>query len=160
MNHRHAFSCLTILVTLGLTLLAWRGRDRSSTAQEPSVPTPAATTDDHPERFQQFARPFVQQYCERCHNADTMKSGVRLDQLSATPEDKQLFLLKNLLQQVGDEAMPPDDELQPSDLERTRFVEWIQETMAAAIAQPTAQWIGPAANRVAVPQHAARFAEA
>jgi len=82
--------------------------------------------------FKQQVQPLVTQFCERCHNADEMKSGVRVDGLSAVPEDKQLFLLKGILQQVEDGAMPPEDEPQPTAEQRRVLVNWINDTTTAA----------------------------
>ena len=137
MNHRRSLTQLRILAALGMTLLAWRGQECPAAGQETPASEPAATNVDHPRQFQEFVQPLVKQYCERCHNADTMKSGIRLDQLSATPEDKQLFLWQNILRQVSDEAMPPGDELQPTDQQRKRFVQWIEGMMADALVRDT-----------------------
>lgn len=83
-------------------------------------------------RFKQQVQPLVEKFCVRCHNADEMKSGVRVDGLSAVPEDKQLFLLNGIRQQIDDGAMPPEDEPQPSTQQRRELVNWINDTVAAA----------------------------
>jgi len=66
-----------------------------------------------------------------------MKSGVRVDQLTAIPTDRQLFLLKEIRKQVDDEAMPPEDEPQPTAEERKLLTEWISSTMTAALKRET-----------------------
>ena len=82
--------------------------------------------------FASQIQPLLTKYCLRCHNAEKMKSGVRLDQLNDALEDKQLFLWKDVLTQVADEAMPPEDELQPAAAERRLLAEWIRQAMLAA----------------------------
>jgi hypothetical protein len=90
-----------------------------------------AAAADAPE-FNSQIQPLIQKYCLRCHNADNMKSGVRVDGLTADPEDRQLFLLKGLHRQIDEGAMPPVEEPQPTDDERKRLVDWMSRTMAAA----------------------------
>lgn len=85
--------------------------------------------------FRQYVRPFIQEHCLRCHNAETMESGIRLDQLSATPDDRQLFLWDAIRRQLDDGAMPPEDEPQPTDDERQRIADWIPRAMTEAAAR-------------------------
>jgi Protein of unknown function (DUF1592)/Protein of unknown function (DUF1588)/Protein of unknown function (DUF1587)/Protein of unknown function (DUF1595)/Protein of unknown function (DUF1585)/Planctomycete cytochrome C len=77
----------------------------------------------------------LQEFCVRCHNAETMKSGVRLDQLTADFAENQLFLWKDVLAQISDEAMPPEDEKQPTAVQRENWVQSIREAMNAARAR-------------------------
>jgi hypothetical protein len=57
--------------------------------------------------FQEDVRPLLARYCVRCHNAEEMKSGIRVDLLDDTLDDRRLFLLKELHEQLSDGAMPP-----------------------------------------------------
>ncbi|MDG2128350.1 MAG: DUF1587 domain-containing protein, partial [Fuerstiella sp.] len=68
----------------------------------------------------------------RCHTEEKMEAGVRLDQLDGSREDRHLFLWKDILKQVEDEAMPPEDEPQPTAIERQLLVDWIQQTLVTA----------------------------
>lgn len=77
-------------------------------------------------------QPLIQEFCLRCHNAETMKSGIRLDQLTADFADNQLFLWKDVLNQISDESMPPDDEKQPTTQQRETLVNSIRDAMNAA----------------------------
>jgi len=86
--------------------------------------------------FDGRAKPFLKQYCVRCHNAEKMSSGVRVDQLDAALEDRQLRLWKAMREQIADEAMPPEDEPQPSSVERQRMVEWIEQALNVARSRP------------------------
>ena len=82
--------------------------------------------------FKATIQPLVQKYCQRCHNVDKMTSGIRVDQLDGALEDRHLFLWKDILKQVDDEAMPPEDEPQPTVQERKLLVDWIRGAMAKA----------------------------
>ncbi len=77
-------------------------------------------------------QPLMKEFCVRCHNAETTKSGVRLDQLAADFPDNQLFLWKDVLAQISDEAMPPEEEKQPTAEQRELWVRAIQDAMNAA----------------------------
>jgi hypothetical protein len=58
--------------------------------------------------FQERVQPLLKKFCLKCHDADKQKSGIRLDTLNSGLVDKQLFLLKHVLAQLEDEAMPPE----------------------------------------------------
>lgn len=92
----------------------------------------AATAEAEAKAFGERIQPLLATYCVRCHNADNMKSGVRVDQLTGTPEDQHLPLWKAILEQVGDEAMPPPDEAQPTADQRSLLVDWIRQALVTA----------------------------
>ena len=98
---------------------------------------PISATSTEATAFNEQIQPLLQKYCARCHNADDMQSGVRVDQLTATPEDRQLFLLKAIQKQVEDGAMPPSDELQFTSEQRRTLNDWIVSTITAARARDT-----------------------
>lgn len=75
--------------------------------------------------FEQHIKPFLNKYCHRCHNVDDMQSGIRVDQLSAEIEDRQIPLLNGMQKQVADGTMPPEDEPQPTNEERKLLDTWI-----------------------------------
>ena len=64
--------------------------------------------------FTAQVEPLLQKYCLRCHNADNMKSGIRVDQLDGSLQDRHLFLWRDIGKQLGEAAMPPADEPQPT----------------------------------------------
>ena len=107
-----------------------------ATAQDAPA-TPASGISTEVIAFNEQIQPLLQKYCTRCHNADNMKSGVRVDQLTATPEDRQLFLLKAIQKQVEDGVMPPADELQFPAEQRRTLNDWISSTITAARARDT-----------------------
>ncbi len=102
-----------------------------------SFQTSLAAADE--QSFEGRIQPLVEKHCRRCHNADLMKSGVRLDDLSATPTDRQLFLLKAVVKQLDDGNMPPDDEPQPTAEERAALADWARQTLVAAKTRQTAR---------------------
>ena len=96
----------------------------------------AATASDQA-TFQTKIQPLLKKYCQRCHNVDKMTSGIRVDQLDGSLADRHLFTWKDILKQVSDEAMPPEDELQPTASDRRLLVEWTRKAMATARARNT-----------------------
>lgn len=129
--HRlRACAVLALLVAICLGLI-W-----PSTGQDKPA-NPASPESDDEKQFQQTVQPLIKKYCLRCHNADNMKSGIRVDQLTATPTDRQLFLWKDILKQVSSQAMPPEEEPQPTADERKAFSSWITSTMTAAMKRNT-----------------------
>lgn len=92
-----------------------------------------------PATFRTDIQPLVQKYCQRCHNVDKMTSGIRVDQLDGSLEDRHLFLWKDILKQLDDEAMPPEDEPQPTAEERKLLVDWIRQALIEARSRNTAK---------------------
>ena len=88
-------------------------------------------------QFEKQMQPLLQKYCLRCHNVDNMESGVRVDQLTATPEERHLFFWKDIQKQVDVGAMPPADEPQLTADERTSLVDWITRTIDVARSRNT-----------------------
>ncbi|HVX59775.1 MAG TPA: DUF1587 domain-containing protein, partial [Pirellulales bacterium] len=82
------------------------------------------------QRFQQQIQPLIAKYCLRCHNADKMKSGIRVDQADGTLAGRRVFLWRDIREQVTDEAMPPEDEPQPSTEERQLLAAWVDDAVA------------------------------
>lgn len=90
---------------------------------------PSQVTQDE---FDTQVSPFLQKYCQSCHNVDSAKGGIRLDNLTAHPNDRQLFQLEHVLQQIDSRQMPPADEEQPTDDERQSLTTWISGMLKAA----------------------------
>ena len=125
---------------VALAIVAFAGAWKSNGQESAKPPVPAADAGAANEKtFRESVQPFLQKYCLKCHNAETTKSGIRVDQLKATLEDKHLLLWKNILKQVEDESMPPDDEPQPTPAERQVLLDWIPRAMNAALARNTAK---------------------
>ena len=104
------------------------------TASGEETPGPA-TAESAPSKkpsFKKQIQPLLKKYCLRCHHAENMESGIRVDQLNGALKNKHLFLWRDILKQVADEKMPPDDEPQPTTEERQSLVRWIRQAMAEA----------------------------
>ena len=126
-----------VVVTLVLAVIAL-GYGWNSTGQDVRTkPDFSADAVADEKAFTDFVQPLLTKHCLRCHNPDNMKSGIRVDKLTATPEDKHLFLWKDILKQVADKVMPPEDEPQPTDDERKSLTEWIARAMTTAMARNT-----------------------
>ena len=80
-------------------------------------------------QFRDTVQPVLKRYCYRCHDTKKMKSGVRVDILDGSLEDKQLFLLKHINKQLVDEAMPPEEERQLGMEERKMVMDWVAQAL-------------------------------
>ena len=75
--------------------------------------------DDAPQAletsFEQQAQPFLKQNCYQCHDSETAISGIRVDQLDASLEDRHLRLWQAVRRKIGDGTMPPKGLPQPAE---------------------------------------------
>lgn len=94
-----------------------------------SSATAASTLAPETRIFREQVQPMLREFCVRCHNAENMKSGIRLDELASDFPENQLFLWKDILKQISDEAMPPVDERQPDVAGRLAWVNSIRECL-------------------------------
>lgn len=104
-------------------------------AQPPVLATQHDMSDADRAQQQQFSaeiQPLLQTFCQRCHNAEKITSGVRVDQLAGIPEDRHLHLLKDIRRQVNDGLMPPEDEPQMTAQQRSLMSSWIEQALIAA----------------------------
>ncbi len=98
---------------------------------------PVRAADPLETAFDRDVKPFLKQYCARCHNADKQTSGVRVDHLDAKLEDRHLKLWEHVLGQTKGGAMPPEDAKQPTADERKKVVEWAEQALKVARLRPT-----------------------
>jgi hypothetical protein len=125
--------CLTSI----FLILTMPGGNQASKAQEADTAKLAASPEV--QTFQKQIQPLLAKYCVRCHNVDKMTSGIRVDQLDGSLADRHLFTWKDILKQVGEKAMPPEDEPQPTEAERKRLTEWIHDALTTARSRNTAK---------------------
>jgi hypothetical protein len=97
---------------------------------------PARAADPLEAAFDRDVKPFLKQYCVRCHNVDKQTSGVRVDHLDSKLEDRDLKLWEHALGQTKAGAMPPEEAKQPTAAERKRVVEWDEQALKAARLRP------------------------
>ena len=99
-----------------------------------AAPGAAATLETS---FDREVKPFLAQNCVPCHNEDNRTSGVRVDHLDATLNDRHLRLWEVVQKRIVDETMPPKGGPQPADAERRRMDEWITQALDVARSRPT-----------------------
>ena len=121
------FPALTTLTLLGFT----PGNELCGQ----DAPKVAATLEET--QFQNRVQPLLEKFCIRCHNAENPKSGIRVDQLTAVPQDRELFLWQGIQKQVEDEVMPPAEEPQIPAEDRKLFTQWITGTIQLARGRET-----------------------
>ncbi|MEY4176824.1 MAG: hypothetical protein RLY70_398 [Planctomycetota bacterium] len=138
-------SLATVFATAaGVTLVVAIVLAPLNAAEPPAVAAVAAAAkDEAAAQIERLARPFAEQvkpfldrHCLRCHQADKATSGVRVDQLGPTLDDRHMRLWESIRKQVLAEAMPPEDEPQPSADERRRVADWIEQAVNAARSRP------------------------
>jgi len=116
-----------LIVSVG-ALVGLAAEEQSPSPQESTNPKPNAGE----ENFEKQVRPLFNQYCLRCHDADEMEAGIRVDRLEGGLPDGQLFLWQGILDQLSQETMPPEGEPQPTAQERERWSGWIRDALKQA----------------------------
>jgi hypothetical protein len=101
--------------------------------------------------FQRDLQPLLKTFCVECHSADEMTSGVRVDHLDGSLQDRHLRLYSHIRRLLDEKKMPPAEEPQPSGEERRRAVEWIDRTLTEARSRPAPK--NGAARRLTVAQY-------
>ncbi|HAA72897.1 MAG TPA: hypothetical protein DCE55_27410 [Planctomycetaceae bacterium] len=120
---RPVTDALFCLALTGFTATASYGQQRA----------PEKTADEQVQSsFRKEIQPLLKTLCLRCHNAEKMESGIRLDHLDGTLPDKNLFHWRDVRKQLLGMGMPPEGERQPTDAERDLLVGWIQNAMIVA----------------------------
>ena len=83
--------------------------------------------------FDSTVQPFLDQYCLNCHDAETRKGGVSLDELRGVDADNA-ELWKRIWEQVALKQMPPRKKTnQPEALDRLKLSNWITEELEQAM---------------------------
>ncbi|MEZ6134788.1 MAG: DUF1592 domain-containing protein [Pirellulaceae bacterium] len=90
---------------------------------------PALSNDE----FETILRPFFGKYCLQCHSAELSEGNLRLDNIVADfvnrPTADQWI---EIVDRLNLAEMPPQDELQPSNTELGRAVDWMAGQIQAA----------------------------
>jgi len=100
---------------LALSLGSWTGSPAAETFH-PGQPVHGA--------FKDVARGFLDQHCMECHDNDTKKGDLSLEDLGPVDETNAA-LWKSIWAQVSLKEMPPKKKEQPEVVERLRFAGWI-----------------------------------
>ncbi|MBM3878044.1 MAG: DUF1592 domain-containing protein [Verrucomicrobia bacterium] len=81
------------------------------------------------------ARTFLQKHCFECHDADTQKGKVRLDNLPANfAAQANAEIWGKVFSQLERREMPPKKKPQPADAERQAVLDWLGPQLRAAVA--------------------------
>ena len=99
-------------------------------------PAQAADTSPLAASFDSQVQPFLKQNCMKCHNADTQMSGVRVDQLDATLDDRHVKTWEQMRHRMEEGTMPPKGLPQPSAVERKQIIDWISKGLEIARSRP------------------------
>ncbi|MEO2019915.1 MAG: DUF1592 domain-containing protein [Fuerstiella sp.] len=153
MTHPFSFSFLMLRIAAVTLAVVAHAPGRTAIGQEEST---VVGTDDNVAAametdFGQNVQPLLQKFCLRCHTAEKMESGIRLDELNGRFEDRRLRLWDSILVQLTDEVMPPEEEPQPTAAERKTLVDWIRQALITARSRK-AEWNG-SVRRLTVPQY-------
>lgn len=79
-----------------------------------------------------FVRTFLDAHCAGCHGEKEPEAELALHDLSITPQSAaDLATWRRVFEQITAEAMPPEDEKQPSKAEREKILAWLEDTLEA-----------------------------
>ncbi len=143
-NSRRRFQALGVIAILFLFGLAWISHSRVASAA-PVVANPAQPG------FDKYVKPFFAANCILCHNTDTAVAGVRVDQLDASFEDRQVRVWELIRKRVGEGTMPPEGMPQPTSDTRKQIVDWITQGIEMARVRPATK--NGLARRLTVSQY-------
>ncbi len=153
MPHEKRLSHSKLRVSVGLSLFAillsaWivNGQERPK-----ATSVDVASTAAQEASFKEHVQPLLKTFCVRCHNANNMESGIRVDQLTAIIEDRHIPLWKGIQKQIDSAAMPPEDEPQLSADQRKPVDEWITKGITVARSRHRAK--NGAVRRLTVAQY-------
>ena len=87
-------------------------------AAEPVVPVPANI------------RPFIQNHCVDCHDAESARAGFRIDLLSADfTAGNNASLWKEVMDKINGGEMPPKKKPRPDAKEAFRVTSWVAQQL-------------------------------
>ena len=85
-----------------------------------------------PPTFGSLAEPFLERYCLDCHDSDTRKGDLALDELTGVSSGNA-ELWKRIWEQVALKEMPPRKKKQPEAMERLQLSNWITGELERAM---------------------------
>jgi mono/diheme cytochrome c family protein len=86
--------------------------------------------------FSNRVQPFLKANCVKCHNADTQMSGVRVDNLDGTLDDRHVKVWEQARHRIEEGSMPPKGMPQPNAADRKMMVDWITRGLEVARSRP------------------------
>ena len=106
-----------LTITLGVAVFAVLG----TSAHTAEIYTPGEPVRGD---FKNFARAFLKSHCFDCHDNDTAKGDLSLEDLGSVDETSAA-VWKSIWAQVTLQEMPPKKKPQPGIIDRLRFSDWI-----------------------------------
>ena len=106
-----------LTLTLGVAVFAVFG----TAAQAAHIYTPGEPVRGD---FKNFARVFLKSHCFDCHDNDTAKGDLSLED-SGSVDETNAAVWKSIWAQVTLQEMPPKKKPQPGIIDRLRFSDWI-----------------------------------
>jgi hypothetical protein len=100
---------------------------------------------------------FLKQHCASCHNAEKRKGKLDLLLVVRNSEGVDIGLLRQIIEVVRENEMPPKDETQPSDSERSTFLEQLTTQLVKGEAAHRAKASSPGLGNLV--DHASLFTE-
>jgi hypothetical protein len=88
----------------------------------------AAPSEALEREFAEELRPLIASYCFSCHGNEKSKGGINIEDyktLAAVRRNPKFW--KNVVHQLVEGEMPPEDEKQPAVAERAKLVSWLEE---------------------------------
>ncbi|WDI41627.1 DUF1592 domain-containing protein [Bremerella sp. P1] len=99
--------------------------------------------------FASNVQSFVATYCIRCHGTEKRKGDMTLHDLRGDfSTEADLDRWEQVLEKLEDGQMPPEDERQPTDAERTAIVDWIDRELKHVATESPGQTSAPAVRRL------------
>jgi hypothetical protein len=97
--------------------------------------------------FEQTIRPLLKQYCLQCHSSEKHKGDLDLERFSSMSEVKRHpKIFQDVAEKLANKEMPPEEQPQPSELEKQRLARWI-EAMIEMVGRENAGDPGPVVLR-------------
>jgi hypothetical protein len=93
----------------------------------------SSAAESKPAKLDEQQRSFLNEYCLKCHDAETQKGKLRLDNIPFALDSVELAdRWQKILNQINSGEMPPEDARQPAGGAKTDFLEALSRTMVAA----------------------------
>jgi mono/diheme cytochrome c family protein len=128
---------------LAAGVVVWTGRLRLAEAAQ-SVTAPE-------DSFARSVQPFLARNCARCHNADVMTAGVRVDHLTAGMEEEHIKIWEAVRRRIADGSMPPPGQPRPDAAARAAALAWMDRELEMARLRPSP--VNGNARRLTVAQY-------
>lgn len=83
--------------------------------------------------FNVDAKPLVMEYCVHCHAGDEAYGQLDLQAISAGNVTNNYKAWESVADRLRSREMPPEDEAQPTEEERLRFLDWYNHTLVNSV---------------------------